>query len=237
MYIALDLGVGAEPTSLVVIEAKTWPYLGMRHVETHEMSGTEPIFLAPDRRLARECPPPDYHLRHVERMPAGTSYPTCASRMKELFSGLTDPAPDPVLVPVVAIDATGVGSATTDLFTDVGIEPYLVTVTGGDEVIQEGWRYKVPKRELISTAQVMLQTSRLKIARDLPLGELLVRELQRFRMTIDLRKADQVVAWREGANDDLVLALATGLWIATKHDGIPRGMTLLKRIRRPLWAF
>ncbi len=83
----------------------------------------------------------------------------------------------------------------------------------------------MPKRDVISTAQVMLQTGRLKIARELRHGALLLRELQSFRMRVDLRKGDQGLSWREGRNDDLVLALCVGLWVGERYKGIPCGFS------------
>jgi hypothetical protein len=40
-------------------------------------------------------------------------------------------------------------------------------------------------------------------------------------MKVSLTRGDEIPAWREGANDDLVLALATGLWIAEKEPDYP----------------
>ncbi len=224
-YIAIDLGLGAEPTSLVVIEAKTWE---IDHVSSEERNGwvdtCVPYFRMPDGRLTKEHPPaPVYHLRHIERMPAGTSYPEIVEKTKAIHAGLTQ-----TRKPILAIDTTGAGKAATDLFTKDGLSPFFVTITAGDEVIEAYPSYKVPKKDLVATAMVALQTERLKIAKDLRHGPLLMRELQTFRMNLDLKKTDESLSWRERVNDDLVLALATGLWIAKKHDGIPRGISYMK---------
>jgi len=79
----------------------------------------------------------------------------------------------------------------------------------------------VPKRELVSRMQVTFQTGRLRIPRRIPHGDLLMRELQNFRMKVPLHRNDDSLAWREGANDDLVLALACGLWMAERNPGGP----------------
>ena len=96
-----------------------------------------------------------------------------------------------------------------------------MTITACDDVVEDGSCFRVPKRDVISTAQVLLQTDRLKIARDLPNAQILLRELQGFRMNVDLKKTSDSLAWREGANDDLVLALAVGLWMGERRPGIP----------------
>jgi hypothetical protein len=70
----------------------------------------------------------------------------------------------------------------------------------------------VPKRELVSVAQVALQTGRLKIAASLAEAATLTNELMNFKVKISLETAhDSYGAWREGTHDDLVLALA--LWV------------------------
>jgi hypothetical protein len=119
--------------------------------------------------------------------------------------------------PTLAVDATGVGAPVVDLFKrermNAQLEP--IQITGGDAVTREGGVTRVPKRDLVSTAQVALQTGRLKIAPELPDADALVRELQNFQVKINLETAhDSYGAWREGTHDDLVLAVALALWIA-----------------------
>jgi hypothetical protein len=198
MTIAVDLGMGPDVTSLAVIEGKTWEYIETKTIETSDSTHWQPYFRTPDGQVVDHCPPPDFHLRHLERLPVGASYPRIAERVKQIASGLKHVT--------LVLDATGVGKAAVDLFRDCGVCVYVVTITAGGEVVEERYSYKVPKRDVVSTAQVHLQTGRLKIARDLPNGQLLLRELQSFRMNVDLKRANEPMAWREGVNDDLVLA-------------------------------
>jgi hypothetical protein len=58
-------------------------------------------------------------------------------------------------------------------------------VTGGDTVTGDGGNYRVPKRYLVSTMQVLLQAERLKVAEELPDAAVLVQELLNFRVKID----------------------------------------------------
>jgi hypothetical protein len=96
---------------------------------------------------------------------------------------------------------------------DVKLRP--IQITGGDSVTQENGLHRVPKRDLVSAAQVALQTERLKIASSLPDAPVLTRELQNFQVKISLDTAhDSYGAWREGTHDDLVLAVCLALWIA-----------------------
>ena len=93
-----------------------------------------------------------------------------------------------------------------------GLEPIAITITGGDSVTYDhGWR--VPKRDLVGGVQVLLQTDRLKFSADIPAVPQLVQELLAFRVKIDpLTAHDSYGAWREGAHDDLVLAVAVTTW-------------------------
>jgi hypothetical protein len=107
-----------------------------------------------------------------------------------------------------------------DLFRheQLNAEMYPIQITGGDTVTRDGNLTRVPKRDLVSAAQVALQTGRLKIAASLPDAATLTRELESFQVKINLDTAhDSYGAWREGSHDDLVLAVALALWIANNE--------------------
>jgi hypothetical protein len=76
----------------------------------------------------------------------------------------------------------------------------------------EGGGWRVPKRDLVAVLQVLLQTGRLKIASALPDADTLQRELLAFEVKITSAANDTYGAWREGAHDDLVLAVALACW-------------------------
>jgi hypothetical protein len=69
----------------------------------------------------------------------------------------------------------------------------------------------VPKRLLVSTVQVLLQTRRFKFAGQLPEAATLISEMQSFQLTIT-EAANDTYEGRRGAHDDLLLAVALGLW-------------------------
>jgi hypothetical protein len=64
----------------------------------------------------------------------------------------------------------------------------------------------------VSAVQVLLQSGRLKIAKELPDAEVLVTELLNFQVRITNSANDIYGAWREGTHDDLVLAVALACW-------------------------
>jgi hypothetical protein len=121
----------------------------------------------------------------------------------------------------VLLDATGVGRAVVELFQKSGFSISSLTLTAGDQTVQDGSSYRIPKRDVISSTQVLLQTGRLKIARSLPHAALLARELVNFRFKVGREKGYDTLDWREGPDDDLVLALAIAAWEAERNSGLP----------------
>ena len=97
-----------------------------------------------------------------------------------------------------------------------------VTITGGENVTRERQEYRVPKRDLASTLQVLLQNGRLKFADGLPLLDVLLSELQNFKVKINTRTGhDSYEHWRESDHDDLVLSLALACWYG-ENERTPR---------------
>jgi hypothetical protein len=151
---------------------------------------------------------------HLERFPLGTPYPAIVGRMAQLFT--TPPLREQACL---VVDRTGVGGAVVDLLAEAHLSPVAVTITGGDKVHRDSKaRYSVPKRELVGCLQVLLQTGRLKIASALPEAEVLVKELLAFQVKITSTAHDTYGAWREGAHDDRVLAVALACWYGESGD-------------------
>jgi hypothetical protein len=76
---------------------------------------------------------------------------------------------------------------------------------------------RVSKRHLVSATQAVLQARRLRAAASLADWPTLRSELLNFRAKISLSGAVSFEAgtddeWRQGTNDDLVLATALGIW-------------------------
>lgn len=154
------------------------------------------------------CRGAELHCRDLRRFPLGTPYPQIVQQVEGILSA------QPLRgCCALVVDATGVGRPVVDLFRASGLALIGVTITGGDAVSQDESGYRVPKRDLVSALQVLLQSGRLKFAEGLPEVPTLVRELMAFQVKIDARTAhDTYGAWREGAHDDLVLAVALAAW-------------------------
>lgn len=150
---------------------------------------------------------PTFQCRYLDRLRLGTPYPAVADHVRELLD-----RPELKGHTQLVVDATGVGRPVVDMLRQRGLEPVAITITGGDHVVfEDGWR--VPKRDLIASVQVLLQTERIKFAEQIPAVGTLVQELLAFRVKIDpLTAHDSYGAWREGPHDDLVLAVAVAAW-------------------------
>lgn len=160
-----------------------------------------------------EAKPDEYHIRHLERPKLGTPYPAIVERVQNLLKsdqlwGRT----------ALVVDKTGVGAPVVDMFRKAGLRPVPITITGGNSVGSGDGGYHVPKRDLVTNLQVLLQAGRLKVAAELPEARLLVDELLNFKVKINVKTAhDSYEAWREGTHDDLVLAAALACWYGERH--------------------
>jgi hypothetical protein len=157
-----------------------------------------------------------YDVVHIDRV-RGATYPAVVTHTEALIGALRAQTPRPTVELVV--DFTGVGRPVAELLLEAHLDATtitLVTITGGDAVTRgerDDWR--VPKRELASVIQVLLQADRLRIAEALPLARILTEELVNFRVKISLAGHDSYGAgadWRDGNHDDLVLALGLASW-------------------------
>ena len=153
---------------------------------------------------------PTYHIRYLQRLPLGTPYTKQVERLRELMGRLEGAS--------MVVDQGGIGRAVLDMLTEAGLQPVPVTITAGDKVVRDGHEYRVPKRDLVSVVQVLLENDRLKIAASLEQAQLLIDELLSFKVNISASGRDtygnDVGLWREAPNDDLVLAVALACWYA-----------------------
>lgn len=211
-FLGVELGQVSDMTALAVVESQTLQFLRTDKVRQENWVDVYPVYQALDGTETRDHPPVNFALRHLERMLPGTGYPEIVSRVEALHRQLRNPT--------VLVDATGVGRPAVELFRKPDSSMSVLTLTAGDQTTQDGSSYRIPKRDVISATQVLLQTGRLKIARSLPHAALLARELVNFRFKVGREKADDTPDWREGPDDDLVLALAIAAWEAERNPGL-----------------
>src|SRR5215207_1861509 len=137
----------------------------------------EPTGFAILERPAEPGDEPQYQLRHTERFPAGTSYPVIVESVAARAN-----APTLKNAPLV-VDRTAVGRAVIDRLGHA-VSWMVQVVVGAGQVVQkaEGGGHLVPKKELVTSLQLILQSRRLKIAPGLPASDVLVAELTEFRL-------------------------------------------------------
>jgi hypothetical protein len=169
-----------------------------------------------------------FDVRHLERH-LGRPYTFVVERARALADLLSKAGEV-----VIGFDQTGVGRAVADMLREAGISAplYGVSITSGDAEASEGNEFRVPKKDLVAALQVAFQNGRIRIAKRLPLAELVTRELLNFRVKVTGGANEVFEAWRAGDHDDFVLALAIAVWLHQRLRG--RTFDLEDYVRREL---
>jgi hypothetical protein len=150
-----------------------------------------------------------YHLRHLQRFPLRTTYPDIVAAVQALMQ-----SPDLGENKRLVVDKTGVGAPVIDMLHQARLFPYAVSIHGGDAVHRDDRELRIPKRDLVSTLQVLFQTKKLKVAQNLPHADDFIQELLNFKVKISLSGHDSYLPWRENTHDDLVLSVSLAAWVA-----------------------
>jgi hypothetical protein len=195
-FVGLDLGQRQDFTAVAVVQRTVGYARQFDHAKWMENCYPEKT---------------SYSASYLERMPLGMAYPDVVERVRKLLSH-----PRLAGAATLVVDGTGVGAPVVDLLRRAGLGCPIIaaTITGGDRETRDGDYYRVPKRDLIAGLQVMLQQGELAVAARLPEAPTLVKEMLDMRVKISAAGHDSYSAWREGAHDDLVLALALAVWQA-----------------------
>jgi hypothetical protein len=230
--VGVSLGHRHERTAISVTERAYIPTGERFNATAYDASSGR------ERLEAREEVTVEYRVRHLERHPS--RYAAVAQRIPEVAHKIGE---DFVLV----VDITATGRPAYSLIlgelqaalkgTRIHLKHGPVTVSGvaGGVSRSPDVGYLVPRRDLISAAQILFdsEAGQLKIAEGLELAGTLRDELLAFK-----RKGtnpDDLEAWREGEDDDLVLAVATSVWVAErfmrKKDSLPVGSPGLSKAK------
>lgn len=193
-FVGLDLGKMADYTAIA----------GIRRTVVLDQDGKEETTATGKKVYDLLC-------NHLDRFPLGTSYPTVVRNVKELMSR---PAlgPDPML----CVDSGGVGQAVVDLFRDaqLGCQLTAIQITGGSSVTASGDSWNIAKCELMGSVQAALSSGRLKFAKGLDYADIAKKEFFDYRVRVTAA-AHETFNAREGAHDDVVLAVAMAVHMAT----------------------
>jgi uncharacterized protein (TIGR02996 family) len=184
-FAGLDLGQSADYSALVVLERHTIPNLAKPGRTEHA-----------------------FDVRHLHRWQLKTPYPKVVEDTKNLF------ASGPLHGSTLAVDETGVGRPVVDMFRAAKIACKLrpFSITCGSAVTS----HTVAKKHLVGCVQAPLCSDRLRFSQGLALTATLMKELETFSVTVDeTTRNESFAAWRTADKDDLVLALALGLHVAS----------------------
>jgi hypothetical protein len=193
-FVGVDLGQSRDPSAIAAVERVEAP-------------GEWDAEMWAPRKEVR------FRLRLLERVPLGTRYTEVVERVVRVtrsrqLGGRC----------YLAVDGTGVGRPVVDLLREARPEATLMPaiLTAGCLESRDQGYYMVPKRDLITGLQVMLQQRELQIAGNLEHGPTLVKEMADMQVRVTLAGNEQYGAWREGTHDDLVLAVGLACWCARK---------------------
>ncbi len=207
--IGVDIGQKHDPTAIAVVQAE---------------------------RREREGGGSEWHhlVRHLERLPLGTSYPEVGRRVAAVVAEVVAKTG---FEPALHVDATGVGTPVVDALGNAGIRAkiYPVYFTHGDKRVTEGNQISLGKGWLVSRLQVLLQSKLLHLPQTTE-AQVLTAELHNYEIRMSEDANERYGAFKVGTHDDLVTAL--GLAVQTDpvviEINIPDG--LLTSGRRGVWG-
>lgn len=198
-YLGVDFGSQQDYTALALVKRN--PVVK----ESHNAAGM----------LIAEKVKVEYQLVYLERMELGTPYTQIVTHIggilkDEELRGET----------TVVADATGVGLPVIQMMREHRIEPLIaIGVHAGNAINEKTGGYSVPKRDLVTSLLVVVQSRRLRVAGDISHRQQLIHEMQSFKMKQTKSNNDTYEALMEKDHDDLVNALAYAIWYPERTQG------------------
>lgn len=207
-FVGLDLGQAADFSAMAVVER-----VGER-AKTVSTNGS--------------WPPIEQHhyVRFLHRWPLKTSYVRIVEDLGVWWERRTKKG-GTLAGATLAVDATGVGKAVFDMVREARLQAILkgVVITGGHNVsIDQAGIYHIPKKDLVGVMQSVIQPEPPLLhppkESEVPIAKIFREELYNFRTKQTAAGNHQFeVEWREGQNDDLVLAAALAVWMGEREIG------------------
>ena len=165
--------------------------------------------------IESDLPSKMHTVRWIESVPLGTPYTAVVDRLVEVDERCRAEG-DTAMV----VDYTGVGRPVLDMLRSRlrgGL--HGVTISGGAAATSNGPHETVlPKRDLTTALEVVMQSRRLIVVKGLQGSRDLRHELKHFTFAINARGRDTYEA-SAGSGDDLVIALCLAVWLAERWIG------------------
>jgi len=156
-----------------------------------------------------------FRVLYLERMLLGTPYPRVVERVRQVVRQSAQQGRC-----TLVMDATGLGTPVLDMMraANLGCEIVPVLLTGGERESCANGVWHVPKRDLITGLQAMLDKEELWLPSRLPAARDLAREIAGMDVKISDRGRVSYGRSREGEHDDLVIATALACWRAQRRE-------------------
>lgn len=117
----------------------------------------------------------------------------------------------------LVIDYTGVGHPVFDIFVTKGLNPMGVTITAGLKSNQQAYnKITVPKKDLVTYLQIVLQNRRLRISKHLSLLNDFKQELLNFKFKVGA-SMKMSFGGTQGYHDDIVISVGLAVWFGEYH--------------------
>jgi len=206
----VDIGQRVDPTAIAVVEAEDRaPAPTPERLIVRGQGSTATIAHQP-----ATYPQPAYHflVRHLERLPLGTSYPDVAARIAAIAASVRTRIGPAAAAPAICLDATGVGLPVVDLVRATGVHVTGVYFTHGDRRTVEADRVTLGKAYLVSRLQALLQGGRLHLPQTAE-AQALAKELLDYEIKVSEDANDRYGAFKVGTHDDLVTALGLAVQV------------------------
>lgn len=146
-----------------------------------------------------------YLVRHLERLPAGTTYPETVQWLARVAEKVRHRAEHG---PTLYVNLTGLGQPLLDLMRNEGVPSplYGVHFTHGARRTREGRQIILGKAYLVTRLQTLLQSGQIHLPRTAE-AKALAAELLDYEIPVAEGADDRYGAFRVGSHDDLVTAL------------------------------
>jgi hypothetical protein len=163
-------------------------------------------------------------VRDIVRLPLGTNYAEVQDHLHKAFwdkkAWLVDFRTEKPQPPQLLIDAGGPGNPVVDsMARNLGLRANIISYQLTRGVSDVKWvsksRFRVPRTILFQRLYSMVANGQVHADPDLPLADVLAKELKGLRVEASEETGEERITHRESEHDDLAICLAGAAFLAT----------------------
>jgi hypothetical protein len=163
-------------------------------------------------------------VKDIVRLPLGTDYATVQEAIHAAFwdeqAWLVDSRTEKPQPPQLLLDAGGPGNPVVDsMARNLGLKANIISYQLTRGVSDVKWvsksRFRVPRTILFQRLYSMLANGQVHADPDLPLADVLAKELKGLRVEANEETGEERITHRESEHDDLAICLAGAAFLAT----------------------